>query len=340
MSQPTHTLRKPLFLADTPQQGQVALQVSQPETVPPAMRESPARDDTARDIDKDYLVRALSHDVGAHLMLLEFSFRHYDELAKRLISEVASQATHGTSPEHNSPPVGRVLRRDGAANPTPAPHTEPYSHHHGEPATQTSHLPPSPPSQEMAVLNEVASHVTACLDEMKRFVNELISFTKTGTIDMEPSAVNIAKVVSEVLFEQWRLIEKRKIDVVVSSPLPTVFANPTRIKQILTNLVRNAAIHGCDTVAPMIVIASEMVTHIKPGHGAMACFSVRDNGCGIPQEECDRIFEPGYRVPGNQNEGSGIGLAIVKKIACYYDGDAVCHSEPGNTTFSITLPKG
>ncbi|MCL2622259.1 MAG: HAMP domain-containing histidine kinase [Planctomycetaceae bacterium] len=343
MSKPLLRLRKPRYLTDAAHQSQVALQVSQQvsakEAFPLMKAENAAHDDTTRDFDKDYLVRALTHDVGAHLMLLEFSFRKYDELVQRLITDAAALSAQAVIPEHISNPDGRLLRHDDAGDLAPAPHKKRDSRHHKEPATQPTRLCLTSPSSEWTDSNEMASHVTACLDEMKRFVNELISFTKTGVIDMEPSVVSIAKAAGEVLFEQRHLIEKRGIDVTVSSSLPTVFANPTRIKQVLTNLVRNAAIHGCDKVEPTIDIASEMMTNIASEDGAMACFSVRDNGCGIPLAESERIFEPGYRVPGNQNEGSGIGLAIVKKIACYYGGDVVCQSSYGSTTFSVMLPK-
>ena len=344
MNKTQHKVPKPRYLIDAPQQGQASLQVSSrvaQETIPRTEREntSPASiacDTRTRDIDKDYLVRAISHDVGAHLMLLEFLFRDYDALAQRLATESQTKSVRDTADMvprlHLAPNNGSVVRYDEAKTIANAPHQERGS--------QTPKRKIVSPPPDKTALNEAAAHVTACLDEMKRFVNELISFAKTGTIDMEPASVSISELVDEVLFEQRRLIEKHHIHVVVSSPLPTVFANPMRIKQVLTNLIRNAAIHGCDTLEPMIVIASEIALPVKPGHTAMTCFSIRDNGCGIPQAECGQIFEPGYRVPGNQNEGNGIGLAIVKKIACHYGGDVVCHSNKGSTTFSVTLPKG
>ena len=304
MNKTTYKLQKPRYLTKgavikEPPQSQAVSQVSSMETIE---RRS------ERDIDKEYLVRALSHDVGAHLMLLEFSFRHYDELARRLAGETQPKlllASNDQKSEKSLP--------------------------------QTKRLQLASLSQEPTVLGQAASHVTACVDEMKRFVNELISFAKTGSIDMEPSAVNIAKLVDEVLFEQRRLVEKRKIEVVVSSPLPTVFANPMRIKQVLTNLIRNAAIHGCDSKLPIIVIAPEWTS--ESANNTMAGFSVRDNGCGIPQAECARLFDPGYRVSGNQNKGSGIGLAIVKKIIDYYGGNVICQSNGNDATFVVTLPK-
>ena len=307
MSKTTYKLQKPQYLTkgsvvkESPQ-SQTSVQVSSTEKVERERK-------TERDIDKEYLVRALSHDVGAHLMLLEFSFRHYDELARRLADDAQPKSLLASNDQKSEKPL-----------------------------PQTKRLKLASPSQESTALGQAASHVTACVDEMKRFVNELILFAKTGSIDMEPSSVKIAKLVDEVLFEQRRLIEKRKIEVVVSAPLPIVFANPMRIKQVLTNLIRNAAIHGCDTELPMIVIAPEWVQTAHPHQAEMVGFSVRDNGCGIPQADCARIFDPGYRVSGNQNEGSGIGLAIVKKIACYYGGGVICRSNDNGTTFIVTLP--
>ena len=327
-----------------------------------------------RDLDKEYLVRALSHDVGAHLMILEYSFRQYNELAKQLASTQATESQTPPPKEVASNGIGEGFRAtdEQAVFWQDLPKTEIAPHWNGQ-LSQTAdtkgdpkELPrkmwrlqsPTSPQQATSLqqtlpsdkLTEAACHVTACIDEMKRFVDELISFAKTGNIDMEPTSVSVADLVAEVLFEQRGLLEKRDIKTVVSSPLPTVFANATRVKQVLTNLIRNAAIHGCDDISPMIIVAAEMVQSRgfsgKNGHfpdenrREMTAFCVRDNGHGIPQTECGHIFEPGYRVPGNQNEGSGTGLAIVKKIATYYGGNVSCESRPNSTDFIVTLPHG
>ena len=338
------TPRKPRYLDEVSQHNQV----SRPSSVPVSTAETvhslekkvdPIHGD--RDIDKEYLIRALSHDIGAHLMILEYSFRHYDEQARKLAAELKSSPVRETTPEVSQSSIDKYfLRQDKAGTSTHPPHADGIFHTANESAFQTSDLPPETPTSVQIVLNEAASHVTACIDEMKRFVQELISFAKTGNIDMEPTAIQLEKIVDEVFFEQQHLIEKRKIQVVVSSPLPTVCANPVRVKQMLTNLIRNAAIHGCDSEHPMIMIASEFVPNTELVRDAMVCFSIRDNGRGIPQSFLKKIFEPGYRVPGNQNEGSGIGLATVKKIANYYSGDVVCESHEGGTVFFVTLPKG
>ena len=258
------------------------------------------------DLDKEYLVRALSHDVGAHLMILEYSFRQYDALAKKLAAKPhpdtkSEGASNEMAGEFRAMGGRIILRRDiGEA--------EKHVPHHSQ------RLRLSASTQGPDTLNEAASHVTACIGEMKRFVDELIMFAKTGNIDMEPSVVSIGELVDEVFYEQRGLLEERSIETVVSSPLPTVFANPLRVKQVLTNLVRNAALHGCDAEKPMIVIASQLIMDDEK----MAAFSVWDNGPGIPTVERERIFEPGYRLSSGHNEGTGIGLAIARKVTSYY----------------------
>ncbi|MDR1384345.1 MAG: HAMP domain-containing histidine kinase [Planctomycetaceae bacterium] len=261
---------------------------------------TPSKNIHSGDLDKEYLTRALSHDVSAHLMVLEFSFRRYDQLVKHLSEPHSDRKI--IRPHEN-----RLERSVGNSS-----------------ATNT---------RQGITLHEAGEHVSACLSEMKRFVDELISFAKTGSIDMESTNVSVGEVVCESLFEQQQLLNSRKIEVTMAPLLPQVWANRLRVKQIVTNLVRNAAIHGCDKDLPKLTITSELQSD-----GKLASFCVTDNGHGIPESERTRIFEPGYRLPGNQNEGSGIGLAIVKKIAAYYGGNVVCDSGVNGTTFRVSLP--
>jgi chemotaxis family two-component system sensor kinase Cph1 len=67
---------------------------------------------------------------------------------------------------------------------------------------------------------------------------------------------------------------------------------------------------------------------------------IQDKGIGFPQEDADRVFEPFQRLVGrNQYEGSGIGLAICRRIVERHGGEIAAISEPGNgTTFFVTLP--
>jgi len=240
-----------------------------PESIRPHQSFRPETQMMSADLDKQYIIRALSHDINAQLMVLEYSHRICETLAK-------DAQNHRWDEAHD--------------------------------------------------------HVTACIDGLKRFVGDLVSFAGTGEIDMEPREISMAEVVEEVLYEQRHLLERRSIDVVVSPTLPRVHVNHLRMKQILSNLIRNAAIHGCDAMTPMIVITAT-------SHVSNVVLKISDNGTGIPKSVQEKIFDPGYRAPSSHVDGSGVGLAIVRKIARYYGGEAeVVSDHITGTTFQITLP--
>ena len=170
----------------------------------------------------------------------------------------------------------------------------------------------SPPAE----LREPIAHVDACLAESKRFLDDLVLLARTGSVQMEPERVDVAAVVDEVVFEQQEPLAMRGIAVDARRPLPIVWCNRQRVKQILSNLIRNAIKHGCDPRRPRIAISSPKAT----AAGRMASIRVHDNGPGIAGRHTEAIFLPGRRLHGGSEEGSGMGLAIVRKIAEHYGG--------------------
>lgn len=99
------------------------------------------------------------------------------------------------------------------------------------------------------------AHVEACLRESKRFLHDLDWLARTGGVEMAPGRVELSAVVDEVLFEQRELLARHNVAVDVRRPLPVVWCNEGRLKQIVTNLVRNAVHHGCHPQYPRITIA-------------------------------------------------------------------------------------
>jgi len=190
---------------------------------------------------------------------------------------------------------------------------------------------------------QIVAHVDACLDQSKRFLSDLIHLAKTGSVEMEHGRVELAAVVDEVLFEQDELLRERGIRVDVRRPLPAVWYNRQRLKQIVTNLVRNALKHGCDPECPRIEIWA--VKDDDPlDHGDVyptIQLQVHDNGPGIDLRFAEEVFLPGRRLPGCDEEGSGMGLAIVKKIAEHFGGSAwVDYGQESGTTIAVVLPGG
>ncbi len=184
-------------------------------------------------------------------------------------------------------------------------------------------------------LKEMAAHVRACMTESRRFLNDLVGLARTGRVEMEPELADTDGVVEEVLFEQRELLGNRNVVVEVGPSLPKLWCNRHRLKQVVTNLIRNAVKHGTDPGEPRICITAQS----DCDQSGTALLRIHDNGPGIPAEWQEEIFLPGRRMPGTESEGSGMGLAIVRKIVQHYGGTIGVVSGPEQgTAFEIRLP--
>ncbi|HEX3999779.1 MAG TPA: ATP-binding protein [Pirellulales bacterium] len=261
--------------------------------------------------EMDQIVRSLSHDMSAMFMLLDHSFQRLKDAADPIATKIGAA---------DQPPP---LRPAGAlAN------AGRQSEAHAEAASPSNVGP----------LTQQFAHVEACLRESKRFLDDLTTVARTGTVHMEPARVELASVVEEVLFEQREMLAERKVHVDVAADLPAVWCNPLRAKQVLTNMVRNAARHGCDAHEPRITIARRAQS--EPAETAFEWITVYDNGPGIPAESREEIFKPGRRLADAHPDGSGMGLSIVRKIVQYYGGQVSVDANCGSgTTFVLSLPK-
>jgi signal transduction histidine kinase len=164
--------------------------------------------------------------------------------------------------------------------------------------------------------------VDACLRQSRRFLDDMIELGRTGSVQVEPARVELDAVVDEVLFEQRDVLQARAVEVIVEKPLPVLWCNQDRVKQIVVNLVRNAVKHGCAAQAPKITISAAGGPARSTAAGdLLAGFRVHDNGPGIPRRFHQDIFLPGKRLPGAHPDGSGMGLAIVRKIVDLYAGE-------------------
>jgi light-regulated signal transduction histidine kinase (bacteriophytochrome) len=116
-----------------------------------------------------------------------------------------------------------------------------------------------------------------------------------------------------------------------SGPLPKLRIDTTSLIQLLQNLVANA-IRYRSAAPPLISISAQL-------EGAFWHFYCRDNGVGISPEHYQRIFEPFKRLHGHEIPGSGIGLALCRKIVDRYGGRIWVESIVGEgSTFQFTLP--
>lgn len=128
--------------------------------------------------------------------------------------------------------------------------------------------------------------------------------------------------------------EAAGIEIVVGECVPIeIFADSLLLQQALNNLISNAVFHSGTS---RIELSAG-----RTADGASVDFCVRDFGCGIAAEHQERIFNRFYRVPasGKKYNGSGIGLAIVKRIAQFHHGRVFVRSRPGEgAEFHLELP--
>lgn len=182
-------------------------------------------------------------------------------------------------------------------------------------------------------------HLEACLGESQRFLDDLRELARTGSVQMEPSVVEVAHAVQDVLKEQSEFLRERRIVVTIEGDLNTAWCNENRVRQVLTNLIRNAARHGCDRKNPRITICPASPPN-DFAQGNCVWLKIHDNGTGIPEAFRHEIFLPGRRLPSADPDGTGMGLSIVKKVVDHYGGTIFVDAQTtAGTSFVFGLPK-
>ncbi|RPJ38144.1 MAG: histidine kinase, partial [Chloroflexi bacterium] len=150
--------------------------------------------------------------------------------------------------------------------------------------------------------------------------------------------VDLAAVASEVVSDLEPRILRANGQVTVEA-LPTIEADPIQIHQVLLNVISNAVKFHKPGVPPRVKVSSS-VTQSPDGSDKRISIYVQDNGIGFNEQQFERILQPFQRLNGrSEYDGTGIGLAIVKKIIERHHGQITAHSTPGEgSIFTITLP--
>jgi PAS domain S-box-containing protein len=170
--------------------------------------------------------------------------------------------------------------------------------------------------------------------QMDRLICELLELSTAGNANGARYWVPVRQVLREIAEELAPQLDAAGVRLDIQEPLPQVFADETRLRQVFANLIGNALRHMGRDSGGVIEVASEPAEH---GH----VFSVTDNGAGVPFELQDRIFEMFYtRSQNGSSQGFGLGLAIVKKIVEAHGGHIWVESEPGNgARFYFNFPQ-
>jgi two-component system NtrC family sensor kinase len=163
----------------------------------------------------------------------------------------------------------------------------------------------------------------------RTIVRQLLSFARENPL--RPVKININEPVSEIIDSliAQNIFTDIELSIDLSKDLPDVHADPAQVGQVVMNLVLNAI----NAITPPGRI--EVRTRLA---GSLVELEVADTGCGIPQENIGRVFEPFFTTRA-EKEGSGLGLAVSYGIVKKHHGDIEVASEVGKgSTFTVRLP--
>lgn len=170
---------------------------------------------------------------------------------------------------------------------------------------------------------------------MQNLIHDLLSLSRVASHTRPFAAVDLAEVARTVVSDLEARIEELggRVDV---APLPAIFADRMQMAQLLQNLIGNALKFHKPGETPVVTVHSEL------GGLADIRIVVEDNGIGFDEKYLDKIFQVFQRLHGrSEYEGTGIGLAICRKIAERHGGGLTARSTPGTgAKFIFTLPSG
>jgi PAS domain S-box-containing protein len=168
-------------------------------------------------------------------------------------------------------------------------------------------------------------------DKMQTLLNELLDLTRVGRLTNPYQNVRFDELAREAVELVHGRIQNKGIQISIQENLPTVNCDRQRLVEVLQNLIDNAAKFMGDQANPRIEIG------LRGYEGNMPIFHVRDNGMGIDFVHHDRIFGLFNKLDAT-SDGTGIGLALVKRIVEVHGGRIWVESEPAKgATFLFTL---
>lgn len=192
-------------------------------------------------------------------------------------------------------------------------------------------------SQECQLDTQHSGYLTrigAAAQRMDRLIEDVLAFSRVARADLKLDSVDVASLLPPII-EANPLLQAPKAKIQIDGELPQVLGNHAVLTQCLSNLLNNAVKFITPNITPEIRIWAEYF--IDTAGQRRARINVRDNGIGIEPGMQEKIFAIFQRLSPNY-EGTGIGLAIVKKAIERMDGNVGLQSNPGcGSTFWLEL---
>jgi light-regulated signal transduction histidine kinase (bacteriophytochrome) len=170
---------------------------------------------------------------------------------------------------------------------------------------------------------------------MSELIGDLLSFARVTTRGHPFELVNLNEVIREVVGDLEVALNESGGSIEVGA-LPAIEADPTQMRLLMQNLIGNALKYRRENVPPMVKVTGTF----HPGPRPALVIEVQDNGIGFDEKYRERIFEVFQRLHGRgQYDGTGMGLAICKRIVERHGGAISARATPGiGATFLVNLP--
>lgn len=183
---------------------------------------------------------------------------------------------------------------------------------------------------------------------MQRLIEDLLTFSRVSTQGKELQLTNLSDVVVGVVSDLEVAIDDAGATVNVNK-LPVVSSDPSQMRQVLQNLIGNALKFRAEGTAPVVTVSASEISAdhedapdepLPDGSTGWVQISVADNGIGFDMKYIDKVFTVFQRLHGRaEYEGSGVGLAVCRRIAERHGGELTAVSALGEgTIFTFTIP--
>lgn len=190
------------------------------------------------------------------------------------------------------------------------------------------HMPPEKVDNDVL---EIVGHINKSVERMSRLIKDLLQFSRQAGADIEKKENSMSEIVEEVVQDIALTTPLDQTEIIVHK-LPNALGDQSMLKQVWANLISNAIKYSQKKEKPRVEIGVQQV------NGKLVYF-VKDNGAGFDMKNYNRLFKVFQRLHADKEfNGTGVGLALVKRIVDRHDGRIWAESNPGQgTNFYFTL---
>jgi signal transduction histidine kinase len=183
---------------------------------------------------------------------------------------------------------------------------------------------------DMAAAQDSIMRIGRANDRMSQLIHDLLELSSLGRVQIQPEWLDTEEVVADVVAGLEKQAKQAAVKVSVAPNLSRLYADMNRFVQVLENLLTNAFKYACDEPHRVIEVG------VDTDH-EQARLYVRDQGPGVLQSDSERIFGLFERGTAKR-PGTGVGLAIVARIAKTHGGKAWVESAAEGATFWVSFP--